>query len=169
MPKACSTLGINPSESRAKLMTIWKVERLTIFAFDVWYDKYDWATAHHKVDLPVLLVDYGKRFSSIKIGGSKFRDDVNSFVASQHECHGWDAKPPYFQDQTAPGVPTYKSPRCMKMVGKDGVIRRAVKTPPPGSTSAYPSPITSTSTGDNSTPQPEPHLAPPIGRGEDSG
>ncbi|KAJ2901517.1 hypothetical protein MKZ38_001745 [Zalerion maritima] len=67
VPRACSTLGIDPSESRAKLMTVWKVQRLTIFTFDVWYDDYDWATAHRKVNLPVILVDYGKRLSCVKI------------------------------------------------------------------------------------------------------
>ncbi|RKK76936.1 hypothetical protein BFJ68_g18008 [Fusarium oxysporum] len=136
MVKACGSLGIDQVKSRAKLLTIWKCDRLTIFAFDLWYDDYDWATAHHKVDLPVLLVDYGKR-SYVKVAGHEFQDEVNTFVARQHELHGWDAKPPYFQDQTGPEVPTYGNPRCVMVVGEDGTTRRAVKTPPPGSTSPY--------------------------------
>ncbi|KAH7464057.1 hypothetical protein FOMA001_g17894 [Fusarium oxysporum f. sp. matthiolae] len=136
MVKACGSLGIDQVKSRAKLLTIWKCDRLTIFAFDLWYDDYDWATAHHKVDLPVLLVDYGKR-SYFKVAGHEFQDEVNTFVARQHELHDWDAKPPYFQDQTGPEVPTYGNPRCVMVVGEDGTTRRAVKTPPPGSTSPY--------------------------------
>ena len=138
--RACSTLGIGTEESRAKLLTIWKVHRLTIFTFDVWNDGYNWATAHHKVDLPVLLVDYGKRLSYVKVGSQDFRDKVNDFVARQHELHGWGARPPYFQNQTGPGVPTYGNPRSMKMVQEDGTVRRAVATPPPesaGGSSSY--------------------------------
>ncbi|KAH7190777.1 hypothetical protein DER44DRAFT_815864 [Fusarium oxysporum] len=113
MVKACGSLGIDQVKSRAKLLTIWKCDRLTIFAFDLWYDDYDWATAHHKVDLPVLLVDYGKR-SYVKVAGHEFQDEVNTFVAR-----------------------TYGNPRCVMVVGEDGTTRRAVKTPPPGSTSPY--------------------------------
>ncbi|RKU44537.1 hypothetical protein DL546_007526 [Coniochaeta pulveracea] len=137
--RACRTLNIDPVASRAKLMTIYKWDRITIFAFNVWYDDYDWATAHYDVDLPVLLVDYGKRQSCVKVCGKEFCKEVNHFVAGQHELHGWDAKPPYFQDHTIPGVvPTYPNPRCVMLTGPDGVSRRQTKTPPPGSTTAYP-------------------------------
>ncbi|KFH42701.1 hypothetical protein ACRE_065530 [Hapsidospora chrysogenum ATCC 11550] len=113
--KACRTLGIDPVASGAELMTIYKWDRLTIFVFKVPYDGYDWATAHHKVDLPVILVDYGKRLSLVKLCGQEFCDEVNQFVARQHELHGWDAKPPYLQDHTLPGVvPTYPNPRCVR-------------------------------------------------------
>ncbi|KAL2756518.1 hypothetical protein ACRALDRAFT_2026580 [Sodiomyces alcalophilus JCM 7366] len=123
--KACCTLGIDPVASRAELMTIYKWDRLTIFVFNIWYNDYDWATAHHKVDLPVILVDYGKRMSSVKICSQNFRDEVNHFVARQHELHGWDAKAPYLQDHTLLGVvPTYPNPRCVKLVGPDGIARR---------------------------------------------
>ncbi|SPQ27197.1 b5aa7e62-8470-40dc-8c8e-b36c82441ea0 [Thermothielavioides terrestris] len=119
-------------------MTIYKWDRLTIFAFNVWYDDYDWATAHHKVDLPVVLVDYGKKVSTTRVCGQEFRDEVNHFVARQHELHGWDSKPPYLEDHTLPSkVPTYPNPRCVTFVGPDGITRRQIKTPPPGSTSAY--------------------------------
>ena len=129
--RACSTLGVCPEESSAKLLTIWKVHRLIILTFDMWNDGYDWSTAHRKVNLPVLLIDYGKRLSSVKVGSHDFKDKVNGFVARQHELHGWDARPPYFQDQTGPGVPTYGNPRSMKMVQSDGKARRAMTTPPP--------------------------------------
>lgn len=33
VPRACRTLGIDPTASRAELMTILKWERLTIFAY----------------------------------------------------------------------------------------------------------------------------------------
>lgn len=139
LAEACCTLGIDPEASRAKLMTIYKWDRLTIFVFNVWYDDYDWATAHHKVDLPVVLVDYGKRMSCVKVCSQEFCDEVNHFVARQHELHGWDAKPPYLQDTTLPGVvPTYPNPRCVTLEGQDGIARRQVKTPPPGSASAPP-------------------------------
>ncbi|KAL2174140.1 uncharacterized protein P884DRAFT_294575 [Thermothelomyces heterothallicus CBS 202.75] len=138
--KACYTLHIDPEASHAKLMTIYKWARITIFVFNVWYNDYDWATAHHKVDLPVVLVDYGKRLSFVKVCSQEFCDEVNQFVARQHELRGWDAKPPYLEDHTLPGVvPTYPNPRYVRLVGPDGVARRQVKTPPPGSTSAYPS------------------------------
>lgn len=81
--KACGTLGIDPVASRAELMAIYKWDHLTIFVFNVWYDDYDWATAHHQVNLPVVLVDYGKRLSSVKVCSQAFCDEVNHFVAKQ--------------------------------------------------------------------------------------
>ncbi|KAJ9160835.1 hypothetical protein NKR19_g2844 [Coniochaeta hoffmannii] len=113
----------------------WKWPRLTIFVFDLWYDQYDRATAHHKVDLPVLLVDYGKKYSVVKLASREFRDEANNYVAEQHRLEGWDAKPPFFRDQTGP-TPTYPNPRDVKITEADGTIRRLVKTPPPESDSA---------------------------------
>ncbi|KAK4034924.1 hypothetical protein C8A01DRAFT_48811 [Parachaetomium inaequale] len=128
LARACSTLGIDPVASRARLMTIYKWDRLTHLRL------------HRVANLPVVLVDYGKRLSCVKACSQEFCDEVNHFVARQHELHGWDAKPPYLQDHTLPGVvPTYPNPRCAKLVGPDGIARRQVKTPPPGSTCAYPS------------------------------
>lgn len=54
LAKACCTLGIDLVASHAQPMTIYKWDRLAVFVFNVWYDDYDWATPHHKVDLPVL-------------------------------------------------------------------------------------------------------------------
>ena len=129
--RACSTLGVDAEESGAKFLTVWKVQPLTISFFDLWNNGYNWAMAHHKVDLPVLLIDYGKKHSSVRVGGRKFRDEVNDFVADLYELHGWGAEPPYFQDQTGPGVPTYGNPRSMNVLQPDGMVRRAVATPPP--------------------------------------
>jgi hypothetical protein len=53
--------------------------------------------ARHKVDVPVLLVDYGKK-SYVKAAGREFQDEVDTFVARQHELHGWHVNPLYFQD-----------------------------------------------------------------------
>ena len=135
MVRVCSTLRVGPVQSCEKLLTEWKWPQLTIFALDLWHDAYDWATAHHGVDLPVLLVDYGKRYSFVKLGSRAFRDEVNQFAAEQHRLEGWDAKPPFFRDQTGP-TPTYPNPRDLKMTEADGTICRQVKMPPPGLTSA---------------------------------
>lgn len=128
--RACSTLSVDPADSRAKLLSIWKVYRITIFAFDLWNEAYNWATAHYKTDLPVILIDYGKRLSYVRVGSQGLRDEVNGFVANQHRLHGWDVRPPYFQDQTGP-VPTYLNPRDQGLVQPDGTVRRMQLTPPP--------------------------------------
>ena len=129
--RACSTLGVNPVDCGAKLLSIWKIRWMTIFAFDLWNAGYTWTTAHHKTDLPVILVDYGKRLSYVRVGSPDLRNEVNEFVADQHRLHGWEATPPYFQDQTGP-VPTYLNPRDLHSVAPDGTRRRIKLTPPPG-------------------------------------
>jgi hypothetical protein len=156
VPRACRTLGIDPLASRAELMTICKWDRLTIFVFNLWYDGYEWRTAHHQVDLPVVLVDYGKRLAFAKVCGHEFCDEVSQFVARQHELHGWDAHPPYLQDHTIPGVvPTYPNPRCVKLVGPDRIARRQVKTPPPPGDAKPRAPSTATAAGLEAPPDAE--------------
>jgi hypothetical protein len=46
----------------------------------------------------------GRNLTLVKLGSQGFRDKVNDLVASQHDRHGWDAKPPYLEDHTLPGV-----------------------------------------------------------------
>lgn len=95
------------------LLAIEKWDRLDILVFDVFHTAYDWSTAHHEVDLPVVLVDCGKRYSSVKVAGPEFRKQVNVAVAREHDLNGWDVRPPYFADQsrTRTQVPTYENPR----------------------------------------------------------
>jgi hypothetical protein len=89
--------------------------------FDNFHDDYEWKTAHHKVDLPVLLVDYGKTSSVVRRASLDFRTFVNGEIASQHDFHGWDAKPPYFEDQTSTEPRSYAFPRSLIKLKKDEV------------------------------------------------
>jgi hypothetical protein len=87
-----------------------------VLVFDIFYDNYDLNTAHHKVDLPVLLVDYGKASSVVRKTSHEFSETVNVHVATQHNYHGWNAEPPYFEDQTGHNPPKYEDPRDAKML-----------------------------------------------------
>ncbi|KAI0004034.1 hypothetical protein F4779DRAFT_621507 [Xylariaceae sp. FL0662B] len=110
----CSTLDV-PYE-RSQLVAIQKWPKLDVLVFDVFYDTYDLNTAHHKVHLPVLLVDYGKAHSIVKKASPEFDETVNEHVAKQHNYHGWGAKPPYFEDQTGQNPPKYENPRDVTML-----------------------------------------------------
>ncbi|KAI0834046.1 hypothetical protein F5Y06DRAFT_180916 [Hypoxylon sp. FL0890] len=105
----CSFLQVPEEESR--LIAIQKWPQLDILVFEIFYDDYDLKTAHHKADLPVLLVDYGKASSVVKTVSSEFREIINKHVASQHNLHGWDAKPPFVEDHTSYGPRRYENPR----------------------------------------------------------
>ena len=113
--KICTSIGILYHETR-KLLVVQKWQHLTILVIDVFYDDYDASTAHHVADLPVLLVDFGKRFASIRVATSTFQEQINVQVAKQHNYHGWDGKPPYFEDQTGTIPPMYDKPRDISML-----------------------------------------------------
>ena len=81
---------------RSRLLAIQKWPRLSTFIFDVFHDDYDVSTGHHKINLPVLHVDYGRSRSHVRIASAQFQDLINTHVATQHDYHGWDAEPPYF-------------------------------------------------------------------------
>ncbi|KAI1313129.1 hypothetical protein F5Y03DRAFT_338126 [Xylaria venustula] len=108
---ACSTLKVHKTE--AKLMVVQKVDRMWIFVLDLYHDNYDWATAHNLVELPAILINYGKRRTYIKWVGRELRNRLNKHVAEQHRLHGWGAHPPYFEDQSRTRIshPSYRSPR----------------------------------------------------------
>ncbi|KAI1122726.1 hypothetical protein F5Y10DRAFT_253403 [Nemania abortiva] len=103
---------------KSQFLAVQKWDRLHVLVFDIFYDNYDPNTGHLKVDLPVLLVDYGKRLSVFRRTSPEFRETVNVHVAKQHNYHGWDAKPPYIEDQrsTRACVPTYKFPRDSSLI-----------------------------------------------------
>ena len=115
MQKTCTTIGVPHHETR-KLLAIQKWQQLTVFIIDVFHDDYDASTAHHVTDLPVLLVDFGKRFASTRVASSTFQEQINVQVAKQHNYHGWDGKPPYFEDQTGTIPPIYDNPRDISML-----------------------------------------------------
>ncbi|KAF2001682.1 hypothetical protein P154DRAFT_157876 [Amniculicola lignicola CBS 123094] len=114
--KACSTLDVPHSESCSKLLAIQKWQQSTILVLDIFNDDYDESTAHHKVNLPVLLVDYGKRLSYVRVASPDLQDRINTHVANQHNYNGWDGKPPYFEDQTGAVPPKYYNPRDTSML-----------------------------------------------------
>ncbi|KAI1775275.1 hypothetical protein F4818DRAFT_416142 [Hypoxylon cercidicola] len=105
----CSSLQVPEKESR--LIAIQKWPQLDILVFEIFYDNYDLKTAHLKTDLPVLLVDYGKASSVVKNVSLEFRETINKHVASQHNLHEWDAKPPFIEDCTSHGYRKYENPR----------------------------------------------------------
>ncbi|KAF2240402.1 hypothetical protein BU26DRAFT_589423 [Trematosphaeria pertusa] len=114
--KACSTLDIPHNESCYKLLAIQKWQQLTILVFDIFNDKYDVSTAHHKANLPVLLVDYGKRLSYVRVASPELQERINVHVANQHNFNGWDGELPYFEDQTGSAPPKYDNPRDTSML-----------------------------------------------------
>lgn len=63
--RACTTLGVDPTESCAKLLTVWKVYRDHLLLRPR-NEGYNWATSYHEVDLTVILVDYGKRLPYVR-------------------------------------------------------------------------------------------------------
>ncbi|TRX87784.1 hypothetical protein FHL15_011322 [Xylaria flabelliformis] len=94
-------------------MAVQKCTKLMVFALDCYHDNYDWATADNPVDLPVILLEYSKTETSVRWVSKEFRFRVNRHVAEQHRLHGWQAFPPYFEDQsrTRNGHPSYRNPR----------------------------------------------------------
>ncbi|KAJ8133329.1 hypothetical protein O1611_g297 [Lasiodiplodia mahajangana] len=110
----CTSLDVPHEKSR--LIAIQKWPKLDVLVFDIFYDNYDPNTAHYKVDLPVLLVDYGKASSVARKASHEFSETVNVHVATQHNYHGWNAKPPYFEDQTGHNPPKYENPRDATML-----------------------------------------------------
>ncbi|KAF4434347.1 hypothetical protein F53441_13691 [Fusarium austroafricanum] len=108
--RTCSTLDVPYDKSR--ILAIQKWTKLTALVFDVFHDEYDVSTAHQKVDLPVLHVDYGRTHSYARVASRQFRETVNNHLATQHNYHGWDCQPPYFEDQTGATPPKYENPRC---------------------------------------------------------
>lgn len=73
---------------KSRLIAIQKWPKLDVLVFDIFYDNYYLDTAHHKVDLPVLLVDYGKASSVVRKTGYAFSEMINAHVATQHNYHG---------------------------------------------------------------------------------
>jgi hypothetical protein len=61
-----------------------KKHKLTILVFDIFYHDYDVSTAHHKVNLLVHLVNYGKRLSYVRVRSLELRERVNVHVANLH-------------------------------------------------------------------------------------
>ncbi|KAH9903806.1 hypothetical protein F4778DRAFT_735624 [Xylariomycetidae sp. FL2044] len=123
----CSFLKVPQEESR--LVVIQKELRwLDILAVDLFYHDYDFETAHIAVDLPVLIVDYGKRSSVVKRSvNPDFRKEVNRKVADQHDCHGWFAQLPLVEDRTCGKVPTYYHPRSCKYRNPEDDPRNKMK------------------------------------------
>jgi len=105
----CATLSQPYLKSLFLTIQIWP--QLIILIFEIYHDAYDWSTAHQHVDLPALLVDYGRKRAYARVAGPQTRRLAKQYVAGQHNAHGWNARPPYLQDQTGPTPPTYYNPR----------------------------------------------------------
>ncbi|KAF2175853.1 hypothetical protein K469DRAFT_609373, partial [Zopfia rhizophila CBS 207.26] len=86
--KAYSTLNIPYNESCYKLFVIQKWQQLTILVFDIFNDDYDVFTVYYKANLPVLLVDYGKRLPYVKVASPELQEHINIYVANQHNYNG---------------------------------------------------------------------------------
>lgn len=119
---ASSTLNIHAPPT---LLAIEKWDRLDVLVFDVFHDAYDWSTAHQEVNLPVILVDYGKRYSVVKEAGPEFRKEVNGAIARELDLNRWDVRPPYVADQTRmrAKVPTYPNPRHMITLTPESAVQ----------------------------------------------
>ncbi|KAK3303084.1 uncharacterized protein B0T15DRAFT_262937 [Chaetomium strumarium] len=73
---ACTALDIPVDDSRPTLLVVEKWDRLDVLVFDIFHVEYDFSTAHLETDLPVILVDYGKRYSVIKDARAGFRKEA---------------------------------------------------------------------------------------------
>ncbi|KAB5518235.1 hypothetical protein GE09DRAFT_516302 [Coniochaeta sp. 2T2.1] len=107
--QTCTVLKV--ASERSKLLSIQKWPRLTALALDLFHEDYNLREAHHVVNLPVLLVDYGRPGVHVKVASSQFRQFVNDYVARQFNLNGWEVAPPFFRDQTGVVPPTYANPR----------------------------------------------------------
>ena len=112
---ACSSLDIASDINKSKLLVVEKWDRLNILVFDIFHEKYDLSTAHQEENLPVILIDFGKRYSVIKAAMKNFEGKVNRGVARHHNLNGWDKTPPYVADHTGTKVPTYPNPRDLSI------------------------------------------------------
>ncbi|KAH8696948.1 hypothetical protein GQ44DRAFT_633663 [Phaeosphaeriaceae sp. PMI808] len=112
---ACSTLDISVQDSHTTLLIVENWDRLDVYVFDVYNNTYNPLTAHHEASLPVVLTDYGKRYSVAKLSGPEFQKEVNCIVAREHNLNRWDARPPYIHSpqqasqSVHPQRPTYLS------------------------------------------------------------
>ncbi|CBX95145.1 predicted protein [Plenodomus lingam JN3] len=102
----CSYLELPPDY---KLLAVQNWSHYTILVFDIFHVAYDASTAHHTVDIPVLLVDSSKRRVARIPSADELQNYINGQVAKLHNYNGWDAKPPYYNDKTG-AVPKYFSP-----------------------------------------------------------
>ncbi|CAJ2508594.1 Uu.00g136200.m01.CDS01 [Anthostomella pinea] len=73
----CTIYVVFMLADKAKLMAVQKHDPLTVFVFEFQHDAYDLLSAHKRVDLPVILLDYGST-TSVKLSVGKLRDQVNS-------------------------------------------------------------------------------------------
>lgn len=69
---ACDTLGIPVAEAVPTLLVVDKWNKLDVFVFDVfvfdvYHVNYDPETAHRMCVLPVVLVDYSRQATTIKL------------------------------------------------------------------------------------------------------
>ena len=110
--KTCAELSQPYSKSLFLTIQVWP--QLTILIFEIYHDAYDWSTAHQHLDLPAVLVDYGRKRAYARVAGPETRRLAMQYVAGQHDAHGWNARPPYLADHTGPETPTYYSPRRMR-------------------------------------------------------
>lgn len=86
-------------------------DTIDILVFDLWNDAYDFMTAHEPIDLPVVIVDFGRTNTRISIASPMYRREVNDGVAQHHRLNGWDVGPPFVADCTGSNRPSYPSPR----------------------------------------------------------
>lgn len=93
------------------LNQIWDI--VNIFVVNLYHDKYDYATAHNKEDLPVIFVNYSRRKVYVSVANGTGRDEANQDVARMLDRNGWDGKLSFFEDHRAGRVPRYPNPRCM--------------------------------------------------------
>ncbi|KAK3167497.1 hypothetical protein OEA41_010624 [Lepraria neglecta] len=96
--EALATLHVRPSDAQYKFLVNEKWPFLNLFVFALYHGAYRSASAHFPHDLPVLVVDYNRKGTTVSIAGSVRRREVNVRVAEHHNLNGWDREPPFFAD-----------------------------------------------------------------------
>lgn len=66
---------------------------LNLFVFDLEHGAYQSASAHFPHELPVLVVDYNRKGTTVSTTGSFRRREVNVRVAEHRNPNGWDREP----------------------------------------------------------------------------
>ena len=110
--RALSILGIPGTATLYLAREDW--DRCKNFVFDVFHASYNFDTAHHVLDITVIMVKLGEQKESKWLANPILKTQVNKSVAQLHESNGWENQPPFFGNHAGGAVPMYESPRSIK-------------------------------------------------------
>ena len=122
--KAKSALHLEPIKVHHRFLVNEKWPFLNIFVFDLYHETYRSASGHLPEDLPVLVVEYGRKGTAVSVAGIVRRHEVNIGVARHHNLNGWNCEPPFFADYTLPTPVSYLDPRDSSLLASSPATGR---------------------------------------------